>query len=95
MSSDPKIIGIKTYLFEKFQPEKRLPKILRVILGSVANFVFSIIYLDYVHINFAQLANIVTAIGRTSSRERFWRINLPVPRNNTTSKIGNDVTTLH
>ena len=27
-SSDPKIIGIKTYLFRKFQPEKRLPKIL-------------------------------------------------------------------
>ena len=45
--------------------------------GSVANFVFSIIYLDYAHINFAQLENIVTAIGGTSSRERFWRKKLP------------------
>ena len=41
--------------------------------GSVANFVFSIIHLDYAHINFAQLEDIVTATGGTSSRERFWR----------------------
>ena len=27
-SSDPKIIGIKTYLFENFSQKKRLPKIL-------------------------------------------------------------------
>ena len=32
-SSDPKIIGIKTYFFRKFQPEKRLPKILGDLLG--------------------------------------------------------------
>ena len=44
--------------------------------------------------NFVQLANIVAAIGGRSSRERFYRKNLPVPRNNTTIKIGNDVTTL-
>ena len=28
MSSDPKIIGIKTYLFENFGQKKRFPKIL-------------------------------------------------------------------
>ena len=45
--------------------------------GSVANVVFSIIHLDYAHKNFAQLENIVTATGGTSSRERFWRKNPP------------------
>ena len=40
-------------------------------MSSVANVVFSIIYLDYAHMNFVQLANIVAAIGGRSSRERF------------------------
>ena len=52
-------------------PFKRLPR--RLIKngllcadGSVANFVFSIIYLDYAHINFAQLENVVVLEKQTS-----------------------------
>ena len=64
-----------TFEFQGHQKLKAIKNGLLCADGSVANFVFSIIHLDYAHINFAQLENIVTATGGTSSRERFWRKN--------------------
>lgn len=62
-----------TFEFQGHQKLKAIKNGLLCADGSVANFVFSIIHLDYAHINFAQLENIMTATGGTSSGERFWR----------------------